>query len=282
MNNTGIECTKQPLYANKRTGAAISRTLLANRFFLYAVSIVIFLTVWDAVAFYKLTGNFLPRPIEVFRQLLDLMVNPLAGKTLFEHLWASLQRVLIAFVIAVAIGVPIGVVMAMSKYANAVIKPIFDLFKPMPPIAWISLAILWFGINETSKIFIIIIGAIVPCIINSYNGIRLVDPSLCEAIRILGANRRQEICEVIFPASFPAIFAGIQISLSMAWTTVLAAELVGAREGMGFIIITGMNLTRPALIISGMIVIAVTAWLISLFVSCLERWVCPWRAELKQ
>ena len=282
MSNTLTENAPKHIPAAKRKGAASITGLLLNRFFLYAVSIVMFLAVWDVVALYKLTGSFLPRPLEVMKQLLDLMVNPLAGKTLFEHLWASLQRVLIAFVIAVLVGVPIGVLMAMSKYANAVIKPIFDLFKPMPPIAWISLAILWFGINETSKVFIIIIGAIVPCIINSYNGIRLVDHSLCDAIRILGANRRQEIREVIFPASFPAIFAGIQISLSMAWTTVLAAELVGAREGMGFIIITGMNLTRPALIISGMIVIAVTAWLISVGVSYLERWVCPWRAELKQ
>ena len=137
--------------------------------------------------------------------------------------------------------------------------------------------------NKSFKGFlmIIIIGAIVPCILNSYSGIRLVDQSLCEAIRMLGANRRQEILEVIFPAAFPAIFAGIQISLSMAWTTVLAAELVGAREGMGFIIITGMNLTRPSLILSGMVIIALTAWLISISVSYLERWVCPWRTEIK-
>ena len=280
MSNPQLE-KQQPVIAKQSPFTIMIKSALENRFILYGISIVGFLLLWDVLAIYQITGKFLPRPIEVLRQLADLAVNPLAGKTLFEHLWASLQRVLIAFVIAVFIGVPIGVLMAMSKYANAVIKPLFDLFKPMPPIAWISLAILWFGINETSKIFIIVIGAIVPCIINSYNGIRLVDDSLCEAVRMLGASRRQEILEVIFPASFPAIFAGIQISLSMAWTTVLAAELVGAREGMGFIIITGMNLTKPALILSGMVVIAITAWLISVSVSYLERWVCPWRTELK-
>ena len=265
---------------HKLTPADRIRLLLHNRHVLYCVSLVLFLLLWDFLAFYKITGKFLPRPIEVYQQFEYLLFNTLAGKTLLEHLWCSLQRVLIAFIIAVAVGVPIGVLMAMNKYANAIIKPIFDLFKPMPPIAWISLAILWFGINETSKIFIIIIGAIVPCILNSYNGIRLVDESLNEAIKMLGANRRQEIMEVVFPASFPAIFAGIQISLSMAWTTVLAAELVGAREGMGFIIITGMNLTKPALILCGMVVIALTSWLISVLVGYLERWVCPWRTEL--
>jgi NitT/TauT family transport system permease protein/sulfonate transport system permease protein len=98
---------------------------------------------------------------------------------------------------------------------------------------------------------------------------------------MLGGNRRQEIIQVTFPAAFPAIFAGIQISLSMAWTTVLAAELVGAREGMGFIIVLGMNLSKPAMIIGGMVVIALTAWLISLAVTHLERWVCPWKTKLE-
>ena len=151
----------------------------------------------------------------------------------------------------------------------------------MPPIAWISLAILWFGIGEESKVFIILIGAIVPCVINSFNGIRLVDPELYDAIRMLGANRRQEVLEVTFPAAFPAIFAGIQISLSVAWTCVLAAELVGAREGMGYLIILGMNLLRPAQIIGGMVVIALTAWALAVSVSWLERWVCPWKREIR-
>ncbi|AEG58871.1 ABC transporter permease [Desulforamulus ruminis] len=256
--------------------------ILKNIWVLYAISVIGFIILWDLAAVTQITGKFLPRPMEVLNQLLDMLVNPLAGKTLLTHLWFSLKRVLIAFVIAVAIGVPIGVAMGINKYVNALVKPVFDLFKPMPPIAWISLAILWFGINETSKVFIIVIGAIVPCIINSYNGIRLVDESLYDAIRMLGANKYQEIIEVTFPAAFPAIFAGIQISLSMAWTTVLAAELVGAREGMGFIIIMGMNLSKPAMIIGGMIVIALTAWLISVSVNYLERWVCPWKTDLNK
>lgn len=255
--------------------------LLHNRHFLYLISVCLFLLLWDFIAILQVFGTFMPRPIEVLFTLGDMAVHPLAGKTLAMHLWASLRRVLIAFVIAVLIGVPIGVSMGFSRTAHAIIRPIFDFLKPMPPIAWISLAILWFGIGETSKVFIIIIGAIVPCIINSYNGIRLVDESLKEALRMLGGNRRQEILEVILPASFPAIFAGLQISLSMAWTTVLAAELVGAREGVGFIIVMGMNLSKPSMIFAGMIVIAITSLLISTAVSYLERWVCPWRTELE-
>ncbi|PRR76160.1 Putative aliphatic sulfonates transport permease protein SsuC [Moorella humiferrea] len=252
-----------------------------NKYTFYVISIVGFLLVWDLIAVKQVFGNYMPRPIEVGKYLIYMLTHPLAGKTLPLHLWFSLRRVLIGFVIAVVIGVPIGLAMALNKYINGLVKPVFDLFKPMPPISWISLAILWFGIGETSKVFIIIIGAIVPCVINSFNGIRLVDPELYDCIRMLGANRRQEFFDLTLPAAFPAIFAGIQISLSMAWTTVLAAELVGAREGMGFLIINGMTLSRPAQIISGMIIIALTAWLLSVLVNWLERWVCPWKTELE-
>lgn len=254
--------------------------ILHNKYVLYAVSIIFFILLWDFAAAMHITGKYMSRPMEVIIQLGNMLVHPLAGKTLMVHLGYSLKRVLLGFVIAAVIGVPIGIFMGFNRYVNAIIRPVFELFKPMPPIAWISLAILWFGIGETSKVFIIIIGAIVPCIINSYNGIRLIDGSLYDAIHMLGGNRRQEILEVVLPASFPAIFAGLQISLSMAWTTVLAAELVGAREGMGFIIISGMNLSKPAIILGGMVVIALTSWLISVAVTCLERWLCPWKTEI--
>lgn len=255
---------------------------LGNRYFLYTLSVVMFLAFWDLAAVKKVLGNFLPRPIEVLSQLLSLNTEPLASKTLFEHLWASIHRVLIGWAIGVSIAVPLGVFMGLNSYVRAIVKPVFDLLKPMPPISWISLSILWFGLGEESKVFIIAIGSFVPCILNSYNGIRLIDPALYDAARMLGASRRQEIIEVGFFASAPAIFAGLQISLSIAWSCVLAAELVGSRSGMGFIIILGMNQSAPALIIAGMVVIAITACLISVLMGRLENLACPWKRELPQ
>jgi sulfonate transport system permease protein len=253
-----------------------------NRYFLYTLSVVMFLAFWDLAAVKKILGNFLPRPIEVLYQLMSLNTEPLASKTLFEHLWASIHRVLIGWAIGVSIAVPLGIFMGLNPYVRAIVKPVFDLLKPMPPISWISLSILWFGLGEESKVFIIAIGSFVPCILNSYNGIRLIDPALYDAARMLGASRRQEIVEVGFFASAPAIFAGLQISLSIAWSCVLAAELVGSRSGMGFIIILGMNQSSPALIIAGMVVIAITACLISVLMDRLENLVCPWKRELPQ
>ncbi len=258
----------------------IFRKICQSQYTLYLLSIILCIGAWHLGAIYKILGSFLPTPLEVVREFLVLSTDTLAGKTLLWHLWSSIHRVLIGWALAVVIAVPLGVFMALNDYVRAIVKPVFDLLKPMPPISWISLAILWFGMGEESKVFIIAIGSFVPCILNSYNGIRLVDPALYDAARMLGANRRQEILEVSFFGSSPAIFAGLQISLSIAWSCVLAAELVGSRSGMGFIIIMGMNQLNPAMIIAGMIVIAITAWLISVAMGRLERFICPWKREI--
>jgi ABC-type nitrate/sulfonate/bicarbonate transport system permease component len=254
--------------------------ILTNRWFLYVVSMLAFFLVWDMAAVARVFSSGLPRPYEVVLQLRSMMFDPLAGKSLLGHIWASTQRILIGFTIASLVAVPLGLMMALNRYVNAIVKPLFDLLKPMPPLAWISIAILWFGIGETSKVFIIIIGTFVPCLLDAYNGVRLVEPELYDVIRMLGGKRRHEIIQVCFPAAFPAIFAGLQIALSIAWSCVLAAELVSARSGLGFIIIRGMNISRPAMIVGGMVVIALVAWIMSQLVSGLERLVCPWKREI--
>lgn len=263
-----------------KTPITIGR-ILRNEYFLYVLSFIAFLLIWNWVAKAQILGKSLDTPYEVVKELARLMTVKLAGKNLLGHIWDSTRRVFIGFAIASVFAIPIGLLIALNRYINAIVKPVFDIFKPMPPIAWISIAILWFGIDEGSKIFIIIIGAFVPCLLNAYNGARLIDPELYDVVRMLGGNRRDEIVQVCFPAAFPAIFAGLQISLSIAWTCVLAAELVSSRSGLGWIIIQGMRLTRPALVIGGMVLIAMVAWLTTLLVSGLEKLVCPWKRKLE-
>lgn len=254
--------------------------LITNTYFLYVVSLCSFFLLWDRVAAWQIFGDSLARPHAVLQKLYDLSQIKFAGTNLPGHIWASTQRVLIGFTLASSIAVPLGLFMALNKYANAAVKPVFDLFKPMPPIAWVSISILWFGVGEFSKIFIIAIGTFVPCLLNSYNGIRLIEPELYDVIRVLGGDRRNEIIEVSFPASFPAIFAGLQISLSVAWTCLLAAELMNARDGMGFLIKRGMDTHQPALVLGGMVLIAFMAWLSSLLVFFIERRLCPWKRSI--
>ena len=255
------------------------KAFLKNRWFLYAVSLTFFFGVWKYVDYTRVLGNGIAAPEKVVVAIYRLMTDTIAGKSLWGHTWASLARILIGFSIAAGIAVPLGILMALNRYLNAIVKPVFDLIKPMPPFAWISCAILWFGIDEPSKIFIIVIGTFVPCLLNSYMGIRLIEPELYDVIRMLGGNRKDEILQVGFPAAFPAIFAGLQISLSIAWTCVLSAELVSARSGLGFIIIQGMQLSQPALVLAGMVILAFWAWATTLLVTYLEKYLCPWKRE---
>jgi sulfonate transport system permease protein len=266
--------------AGRREKLTLKR-IITNSYVLYCISLCCFFLVWDKVAAAQVFGDSLARPLAVAEKLYELSQIKFAGHYLAGHIWFSTKRVLAGFCIASVLAVPLGLFMAINTYANAIVKPVFDLFKPMPPIAWVALSILWFGIGESSKIFIIAIGTFVPCLLNAYNGVRLVEPELYDVVRVLGGKRKDEILEVCFPASFPAIFAGLQISLSVAWTCLLAAELMNAREGMGFLIKRGMDTHEPALVLGGMVLIAAMAWLTSLLVGLAENKLCPWKRSIE-
>ncbi len=266
---------------SEKTPVTLKR-ILTNEYLLYAVSLILFFYIWDQAAGSQLLRKSLATPRQVAIELTRLMTVKLAGKTLLGHVWDSTRRVLVGFAIASIFAVPLGLLMALNRYINAIVKPIFDIFKCMPPIAWISISILWFGIQESSKVFIIAVGTFVPCLLNAYNGVRLIDPELYDVVRVLGGDRRDEMIQVCFPAAFPAIFAGLQVSLSVAWTCVLAAELVSSQSGLGWVIIQGMKLTKPSMVIGGMAVIALVAWTTSLLVTGLEKLVCPWKRHIER
>lgn len=268
----GIECRPLTL-----------RMIVTNEYFLYAVSLSVFFGLWHWAAASGVLGHSsaLATPGDVLARLWGMTQETLAGLTLWQHMWASTQRVFIGFVIAALVAVPLGLAMALNPYVNAVVKPLFDMLKPMPPLAWISLAILWFGIQESPKIFLIIIGSFVPCLLNAYNGTRLIDPELYDVVRVQGGTRWDEIRLVSIPAALPAISAGLQLSLSSAWTCVLAAELVSSRSGLGYLIMQGMKMSDPAMVIGGMIVIAAISWLTSQAMERLDRRMCPWQREIK-
>ncbi len=251
--------------------------VISNEYFLYVVSFAGFLAIWHYVAAAQLLGKSLATPMDTLQEMIRLMTIKLAGKNLLGHIWASTRRVFIGFSIGAVFGIPLGLFMALNRYVNAFVKPLFDLFKPMPPLAWISVAILWFGIGESSKIFIIVIGSFVPCVLNAYSGIRVIEEELYDVVRVLGGNRWHEIIQVSFPASLPALFAGIQISLSISWTCVLAAELVSARAGLGWIIIRGMKLSKPEMVLGGMVMIAMVATLATVMIYGIEKLLCPWK-----
>ena len=188
------------------------------------VSIGIFILAWVWLS--SAENSMIPTPLATWEKFLNIMTNPISQAILPVHIWVSLRRVLIAFFFAIVLGVGLGVGLGWSKNFNAVVDPIFEMLRPIPPIAWIPLIILWFGIGETSKIIIVFIGSFVPIVLNTYSGIKEIDPLLVSAGKVLGANRRQILLEITLPATVPAILAGIRTALSSGWMCVVAAEAV--------------------------------------------------------
>lgn len=260
--------------------AELTSRFRAKAHVLPIASLFLMVALWQLVVG---TGNFgkaLPSPAAVARQFWLMLFEPIGRTSLYGHIWASLVRVLSAFGVAIITGIPLGLLMGWNKKFEAIVRPIFEMFRPIPPIAWIPLAILWFGIDETPKIFICFIGAFVPVVMNAYTGVRFTDPMLLDAARMLGGNPRQLFLEVAVPSALPAIFAGLQNGLSLGWMCVLAAEMVGAQEGIGYLILLGMDMSNPAMIITGMLLIGAIGAAIAVLLRYAEKRICPWKREI--
>lgn len=244
-------------------------------------SLAVFFSIWHWAASTPEGASALATPWDTLTGLYDMLFSSLGGASLLGHTWYSLRRVLIGFAIAVSFGIPLGLLLGISETASAILKPLVDVFRPMPPLAWISLSILWFGIGEEPKIFIIFLASFIPSVLNAANGVRLIEPELYDVVRVMGGNRWDEIREVVLPASIPAISAGLQLSITSAWMGVLAAELVSSNSGLGYLIILGMQNSDPQLVLGGMVMIAAVAWVLTATIEAVDKKLCPWRREIK-
>lgn len=236
------------------------------------VSLIAFFLIWEAVCDFGIVSSYiLVPPSEIINTFMYKLsnVDP-DGATLFQHFVTSLRLALTGFSCAVIIGVPLGLLMGWYKPFDNIITPLFDLMRPIPPIAWIPISILWLGIGVTAKTFIIFLAAFVPSVINTYTGIKLTDPILIRVSRIYGASNWQTFLKIGVPSAVPMMFTGLKLSLNSSWTTLVAAELLAASQGLGFLIQMGRKLVRPDIIIVGMLTIGLTGALLAAILSKIE------------
>ncbi len=234
------------------------------------------LILWQALVSLTFAGTTLPGPSKVLSEFFRSFYIPIGQYTLLGHIGWSLFRVLVGFTIASVMGVIVGLAMGWSKLAKAIISPVFEWLRPIPALAWIPLAILWFGIGETTKYFIIFVGTFTNVTLNAYAGAIQVDPVLIGAARMLGAKKNQVFTRIVLPSSVPQIFAGLQLGFSTSWMSVLAAEMVRSSEGAGWIIIMGQNTGNTTQIIVGIIAIGLVGLLLATLMRGVERGLCSW------
>ena len=242
-----------------------------------AAAICCFLCLWAFATREGTTlGKLMPGPIEVFTHLIETTYTKVGPMTIWGHMFNSLRRVLVGFTIASTAGILLGLAMGWNRTLEAIFRPIFELLRPIPPLAWISLAIVWFGLGEGGKYFIIFVSGFSNVTINVYTGAKSVDPELIGAAKMLGCSDRRIFPSIVIRSSVPYIFTGLQIAISSSWAAVVAAEMVRSTNGIGWMITAGQSVGNMEQIMVGIIVIGVIGFLLSTFMRGVESKLCAW------
>ncbi|HZS65614.1 MAG TPA: ABC transporter permease [Burkholderiales bacterium] len=216
-------------------------------------------------------------PGELLQALRQVALTGYADARLHAHVLHSAKLVLLGFAVAIATGVPLGLAMGSSRRLEALVNPTFLLIRPIPPLAWIPLAIVWLGLGDAAKVLVIWFAAFVPSVINSYAGVRSVERHVIEAARMLGASRTMMMREVIIPGAMPHIFTGLRLSLQACWTTLVAGELIGAAAGLGHLLQQAALDLFPAMILVGMVFVALAGAVMTAMLGWVEQRAMPWR-----
>lgn len=205
----------------------------------------------------------------------------IASGELFYHLIASLKREAVAFLFA-ASAIPLGIMMGWWRLVRDQVNPVMEILRPIPPLAWIPLSILWFGIGDEQNEFIIFLGIFFPILVNTIVGVKNIDPILIRAARSLGASERRLLARIVLIGALPQIITGIRIGLGVGWMALVAAELVGASSGLGFVINDARSMLRTDIIIVGMLTIGLIGLLIDAAILALSRRLLPWSLAMRK
>ena len=237
------------------------------------LSLASFFFGWQAlVSFGIIPNELLASPTQVFHAFLDKLHDPMPdGAILSAHIWTSIKEAFIGYSLSLLVGIPLGLAMGWFRVVEGLVRPIFELIRPIPPIAWIPLTVFWFGIDLTGKVFIIWIAGIVPCVINSYVGVRMTNPALIQMARTYGANDWQIFKGLCIPSALPMVFGALQIALAYCWTNLVGAELLAADSGLGYLITMGGRLIRPDIVLLGMICVGVSGAFIGVIIDYIEK-----------
>jgi taurine transport system permease protein len=234
---------------------------------------------WGASELHLASHLFLPTPTEVINAAISVFKDGYANASLWEHVSASVSRILVAAAIAVVLGVPIGLLMGLSRWAKGVFDAPIEFYWPLPPLAYLPLMIIWLGIGEASKITLLALAMFAPIVLSAQAGVRSVTQERVNAALSLGATRWQLMREVVLPSALPEILTGARIALGIGWGTLVAAELIAATRGIGYLIMSASQFLATDVVFVGIGIIAACAFAFSFAMRALERWLVPWKGQ---
>ncbi len=246
-----------------------------------AVTIVGILLLWWLASHLRwLPPLFLPTPETVFTRLYESAMGQLTDAPLATHFGWSMYRVFSAFALACITAIPIGIGMGVSRIVRGIFDPPIEFYRPLPPLAYLPLIVIWFGIDELSKILLIYLACFAPMAMSAQAGVRSVSQEQIHAAYSMGASKWQVIRHVVIPAAMPEILTSMRIAIGFGWTTLVAAEMVAATHGLGQMVLNASNFLRTDIVIMGIIVIGAVAYLFDLLMRYIERLLVPWKGKI--
>jgi len=261
--------TSQPRALGEGRSFAISVATLLGSFALW----------WLATTQGWIKPLFLPRPAAIWSAFIQGILGDADGGSLLNDIGWSLFRVVSAFLLAVLAGVPVGLAMGTSRIARGIFDPPIEFYRPLPPLAYLPLIIIWFGIGETSKILLIFLACFAPVAVSARSGVRSASQEQINAAFSMGASRGQVLRHVILPSALPDILVGLRIGMGAGWTTLVAAEMIAATAGLGQMVLNASNFLRSDIVIMGIIVIGLFAAAFEIGMRQLEKRLVPWKGK---
>lgn len=245
------------------------------------MTLLMLIGVWDLITRTGLVSAlFVPSPLSVWQAFLRVLLDGYGGHTLLYHLGSSLLRVLSGFLLACLLAVPLGLLMGCNRYVRAALEAPLDFYRPLPPLAYYTILILWLGIGNSSKIALLFLAGFPPVAINAMMAVRQVPAEYMEGARSLGAGRWQIFRYVIFPACLPGIFTGMRVGIGFTYTTLVSAEIVAAAHGIGWMVWNARRWPQSDVIFMGIIVMGLTGVMLTWLIARLERKFCPWKTTV--
>ena len=235
---------------------------------------------WQVLSSTGALPEHTPSPTKVVAGLWELTTKGLPpGYRLPGHLFASLERVLLGFAIAALVALPLGLLVGYSKRMEVIVDPLVEALRPVPPLAWLPLAVLWFGIGLFSSSFLIFLGCFFPILLSTISGVKSVEGTLVDAARTLGAKSRSIVWRVMLPGAMPSAVTGLRIGMGIGWMTLVAAEMTGVKSGygLGYLVLTTRDLARYDLLLADIVVIGLVGFLLDRVIKVAERRLLKWR-----
>ncbi len=240
---------------------------------LYLALPMILIVIWQS---YDLAGKLTSYTMPSISAIINTTVEYIANGQLFENIGISFLRVIEGFLLALALAFVIGISVSIFPKFDTFTDLVIQILRPIPPIAWIPLAILWFGIGQGSKIFIIFLGGFFPIFVNTVEGVKNIDTKYFELAKVYEIPKLKLINKIIIPGAMPSIMTGIRLGLGNAWVCVVAAEMIGATSGVGFMLSDGRSMSRPDIVILGMLIVGIVGKIMDDLLKVLGKKLITW------